>query len=599
MTPAGAAFAAAPATDAPDPDAPARAPAPAAPGAGVPDAAAARIDAFVRRSMRDNRTPGLTLGLTDRGRTLRVATYGYANRDARAPVTRDTLFQIGSISKSFTAVALLQERERGRFDPMAPITDALPWFEVRSRFAPITGHSLLTHTSGLPRDRDGVPWSPYQAAGIRELTTGSAPGDLWAYSNIGYQVLGYALETIAGQPYARIVEERIFAPLGMKATAAVIDHDLQRRLAVGYTTLYDDRPERPDHPIVPAALFEYGGGDGSISSTAADMAAYARMLLNRGAGPRGRLLSEESFALLIQKTVKPGDDDAYYGYGLGVRDQDGHTIVSHSGGMVGFSAFLAVDLDAGLGAVAMVNGPGAPGDVARFALSVVRAERARRPLPALPPRTDPLRVANAADYAGAWLAPAGDRRLLLRADRDRLLLEHGGRRIALESAGDDAFFVDHPDFARYLLRFVRAADDRGGAGGDGGPGGEGGAAGGAQDGAPRGPVVEATHGPDWYAGGRYDGPRVFEVPDDWRALPGHYRTPHPWFSNFRIVLRKDRLWLVSPSGGEDPLTPVRGGAFRVGDDERSAERIRFDTVVEGRALHAVLSGTDYYRSPIP
>jgi CubicO group peptidase (beta-lactamase class C family) len=567
----------------------------AGPAAGPPAGAAtlepafARIDAFVRRVMRADRTPGLALAVTDRNRTLRVATYGFANLDARTPVAPGTLFQIGSISKSFTAVALLQERDRGRFDPLAPITAYLPWFDVRTKFDPITGHHLLTHTSGLPRDRDSVPSSLFQAAGVADLATGSAPGTFWAYSNIGYQVLGYALEAIAGRPYAAVIEERIFAPLGMRASAAAITHDLHPRLAVGYTTLYDDRPPRPDHPIVPATWFEYGGGDGSIAATAGDLAAYARMLLNRGAGPRGRIVSEEGFALLTRKAVPTGDGGEHYGYGLAVREADGRDRIEHGGGMLGFSAHLMVNPDAGVGAVVMVNGPGAPAEAARFALRAVRAARAGRPPPPLPPRPDPRRIDDAAGYAGTFTAPDG-RRLVFTSEGGRLLLGHAGRRLPLETLGGDGFFADHPDFALFPLRFGRAAAPAGAP-----PGPEDGAG----PGGPRGPVVEVTHGGDWYAGEGYAGPRAFDVPDEWRALPGHYRTAHPWFSNFRVVLRRGGLWLLQPRGGQQPLAPLRGGAFRVGADPRSAERLRFDRIVDGRALRATLSGVEYYRTFTP
>jgi CubicO group peptidase (beta-lactamase class C family) len=135
-----------------------------------------RIDALVAQHMRANGTPGVALAVTSREGLLRVETYGYADIKSRRPVTPETLFEIGSISKSFTAICLLQLREEGKIDLQQPVTKYLPWFSVQSRFEPITVHHLLTHTSGLPRDRDDIPSSLFQAAALSERETGYAAG---------------------------------------------------------------------------------------------------------------------------------------------------------------------------------------------------------------------------------------------------------------------------------------------------------------------------------------------------------------------------------------------------------------------------------------
>src|SRR2546425_9888441 len=104
--------------------------------------------------MRGQRIPGVSLALTDRTRLLRVKTYGFANLDSRAPLRPEHLFEIGSISKSFTSIALLQLRDEGRFDPKSPVTTHLPWVSIQSSFQPIPPHDLMSPTAPLPRDRD-------------------------------------------------------------------------------------------------------------------------------------------------------------------------------------------------------------------------------------------------------------------------------------------------------------------------------------------------------------------------------------------------------------------------------------------------------------
>ena len=531
------------------------------------------LDLFIAAQMEADGTPGMAVGLTAREGLLRVSTYGCADRTRREPVVADTLFEIGSISKSFTAIALLQLHEQGQLDLHAPISRYLPWFSVQSEFDPITPHHLLTHTAGIPRDRDDVPSSLYQALGLRERMTGSTPGSYFAYSNIGYQVLGYLVEALAQRPYPQVIRERILVPLGMRASEPAITYAIRPRLAVGYESSYDDRPSHPTHPLAPATWIEYGAGDGSIASTAADLSAYLRMLLNRGAGPDGRILSEASFALLTQRTVQDGpESEHYYGYGIGIRLREGHEEISHSGGMLGYSSMLLGDLTDGLGVVVLVNGPGRIGAVARTALQLVQAALKGEKIEAPKPR-EPWKVEQPGDFAGTFRTADG-KELRIEAKDSAVVLQLENQTVALEHRGEDQFLIPHPDFALHLLRFGRDQD---------------------------GAVVEASFGVDWYLHPRYSGARAFDMPEAYRAYPGHYRSQQPWFTNFRIVLRKGELWLIAPSGDEEPLEPLAGGEalFRVGADKESAERLRFDSVVNGKALRATLSGVAYYRTFTP
>mgnify|MGYP000089751315 CR=1 FL=1 len=531
-----------------------------------------RLDRYVEQKMQAGDIPGLALALTDREQTLHVATYGFADVAARAPVTPDTLFEIGSISKSFTSIALLQLWEEGRLDLDAPVSRYLPWFQVRSCYEPITLHHLLSHTAGIITGTEFTAEGRYAVWALRNTEAGAPPGVYFHYSNDGYKTLGLVLEEVLGQPCGQVVQQRLLDPLGMASTEPVITHSTRCRLAVGYEPFYDDRPLARGGALAPATWLETATGDGSIASTPADMAVYLRMLLNRGRGPRGRLLSEAGFALLTQPAIAMAEEgeerDTFYGYGLDVRCCDGRTVIGHGGGMVGYRAHVLADLTDGLGAVALINGPGEPKEVAQFALTLLSAARRGRELPPLPP-LDPQRVERAAEYTGLYCGAAGSLRLV--AEGERLFLEHGSERVPLELRGTDRFYADHPAWARFLLRCGRQ----------------------------EGRVVEVFHGPDWYAGERYTGPTAFEHPPQWAAYTGHYRSYNPWYSNFRILLRKGALVLVEPWGEEEPLTALEDGSFRVGADERSPERLRFDTVVNGQAVHANLSGGDYYRTFTP
>jgi D-alanyl-D-alanine carboxypeptidase len=528
------------------------------------------LDVYVRENMRATGAPGMALALTDRERLLGIQTYGYADLASQKPITPETLFEIGSVTKSFTALLLLQEWEGGRLDLEVPIDHYLPWFRVQSSYDPITPHHLLSHTGGIicgsefSTEARGAVWA------LRDTITGAPPGTFFHYSNDGYKVLGLVLEALVGAPYGEIVQQRILDPLGMRATAPVITHDTRRRLAVGYTEFYDDRPPQADRSLVPATWFETGTADGSIASTPADMAIYLRTLMARGQHRGAELVSAAAFRRMIEPVIATGDGvhGESYGYGLTIEEEDGHCLIGHSGGMVGYCCHVLVDLDAGLGVVVMVNGPGKPDLVARWALQVFRAAVDGRGLPELPPPVDPLIVERAADYVGLYGDPP---ELRVVPQVSGLGLVRGEIEIPLEPVEGDRFFARHPDWDRYPVQFGR------------------------QDGV----VVELCHGPSWHPHQRYRGPTEWDSPAEWLAYPGHYRAHNPWCINWRVVLRKGELVFLHPTGEEEPLVQVERSLFRAGPDSRSPERLRFDTVVDGHALRANLSGEYYYRTFTP
>jgi hypothetical protein len=154
----------------------------------------------------------------------------------------------------------------------------------------------------------------------------------------------------------------------------------------------------------------------------------------------------------------------------------------------------------------------------------------------------------------------------------QLLLQHGNQLIALEPRGPERFYANHPDFDRFLLQFERTESS----------------------GSAAGSVTQILCGPDWYLKEPYADPGEFAYPVEWKAYPGHYRSHNPWQSNFRVILRQGQLFLVWPSGDEQPLIWLRNAEFCVGEPETPA-RIRFDRIVNGQALRATQSGCDYYR----
>ena len=538
----------------------------ATPQASAFNAVYQKLDEFIARHMQETGAPGMTLALASRDGLLRISQYGYADVKAGHRVGPQTMFQIGSISKSFVGVALLQAAEEEKVELHKPIVEYLPWVKINSEFPPITAHHLLSHTAGL----SGVPLLMRVAA--TPLRTGWAPGTRFLYSNIGYVLLGYLLEAVDKRPFAESIRKRILEPLDMRSTEPTITNAIRERLAIGYAPLYPDRPFPLRGRIAEAPWTEVAEAAGSIASTPGDMVAYMKMLLNRGAGPRRRVLSENSFELLVQPVIKAPfrGEEATYGYGLWSSDVNRHQLLRHTGGMVAFSSSMYVDMTSGFAAFASVNANlqgYRPVIVTRYALDLLNAAVANEPLPPLPPAPpSPEIVKNAADYAGTYTSSDG-RKLVLVANGERLLLDHQGQKIVLELAGRDRFIVKHAAFDRFALGFGR-----------------------------EGPVVvEAYHGGDWWTNERYTGPKTFDYPKTWDAYVGRFHADSPWYGSTRLVIRKGKLMFE----GEAPLAEIQPGVFRFDGNPIGLERITFDTMIDGKAIHMNFSGIDSYRTYTP
>ena len=530
-------------------------------------------DCYVERRIAEAGIPGAVVAVTDREKALRVASFGYADVAAGRPIEPDLMFEIGSIGKSFTNVALMQLRDEGRLDLHVPVSRYLPWFEVQSEYEPITTHHLMTHTSGLVSGNDIGTHGLYEAWALRESRTGAPPGEYFRYSNVGYKTLGFLLEALDGRPYQDAIQARVLDPLGMHNSHPVIGFDTRRLAATGYRSFYDDRPEYKEHGLVPALWTEYGVGDGCQAATVEDMCTYLRMLMNGGEGPTGRVLSEESFGLMTRRAIATQQwGGAWYGYGLTLADVEGHIYLGHGGSTPGFVAAMIADMDDGIGVVVLINGNAGyygPTVMALHLLQLLRTGLSREEMP--PPRVaaDLTSVGNASDYEGTY--SRGEARLVLTAEGDRLTLHWRGQDVVLERRGEDDFYAPHPDLELFHLEFGRD----------------------------EGRVVEVFHGSDWYIGEGYSGPGTFDYPEEWERYPGHYRTYNFGLTNFRIVLRKGALLLMYPAGGYDVLTPLDDGMFRIGEDARCPETLHFDSVASGRALRAIYSGCPYYRTYTP
>jgi CubicO group peptidase (beta-lactamase class C family) len=516
------------------------------------------LDAFIDRYMKAMNAPGMTLALARREGVARIATFGFSDRESKEAVTPDHLFQVGSITKSFVALTCLQLHDEGKLELERPILEYLPWLPIVAKQGAITPHHLLTHTSGLPNALGLLMSDP-----ATRYVQGYRPGEHFHYCNLGYCILGHLIASIDRRPWAESVRRRVFEPLGMKSSSAVIGGETQRHMARSYLPKFDDRLNPRLGEIAPTGYLIFDNAAGSVTSTPGDMALYMQMLIKGGAG----VVSKESFARFTKPYIDAPElgPTSKYGYGIGVDHLDGHVILRHTGGMASFMSSITVDLDGEVAAFASINAMLGyrPVPVTQFAVQLMNAEKQGKAAPLPPDINDPGVVKNASDFAGVFEAPAGGK-LRVMADGSALFIVAGDQKIPLESLGGDAFLADEYSYRRFPLVFGRNNAKK---------------------------VVELSHGSDWYVNELHTGPTSFPAPPQYESLVGHYRSDSPWSRSTRIVLRKGKLW----ANGTSPLEPLGQALFRLGSDSFSPDVAEFLHVASGNALLLKINGSDQWR----
>jgi D-alanyl-D-alanine carboxypeptidase len=546
----------------------------ALPGRAAPadvDAKLAEAATAIDQALSHSSMPGLVIGITDRHGLRKVIVHGYGDLKTRQPLTAESRFAIGSISKGFTAIALMQVAQESRFDPHAPITRYLPSLVIHSRFAPITGHDLLSHTSGLPSYLPDSASSRYAAVELGDFEPAYAPGAHWWYSNTGFQLLGYVLENIEHEPYTKILRRRVLDPIGMTSTAAIIDDTERNRMVVSYVRWpYDGS-------YVEASWFEYSAGDGSLVANVADMSAYVRFILNRGAGDKGRVLSESTFATLTTPVLED------YAYGLWVRKENGHTVIGHTGSIGGFHAAVEAHMDEGFGLVFLCNAS-IDQELKKWVVKVATAAYAGAALPQPPAQSSQSARPDLHEYAGQFrlagstAAGTGHATLEFMFSQDHLFLKSEHSNIPLEKMGPDLFRAAGD--AAGILPFVF-----GRSGTDG-----------------KDKVTSVSQGALWYAAAGFPEPLQPAAPKEYASYVGHFVNNGPEGPVARVFVRNGRLMMLLSEDEEataEPLQPLGPGQFRIGKADYSPERARFDTLVEGQALRLFVSGVPLYRKDIP
>ena len=325
--------------------------------AASPAELGAQVASYLDSLAAENKFSGAVLIAKD-GQPILSKAYGLANRETREPNRVDTKFNLASMNKMFTGIAMVQLAEKGKLKFTDTLAQLLPDYPNPEAAGKITVHQLLTHTAGLGDmfgDKDEAPEvAPKSLRDFLPLFASVPlqfePGSRWSYSNAGYIVLGLIIEKLSGQTYYDYINDHILVPAGMNDTGCYPKSQSVSNRAVGYTRLgvsgpLPDGKLQPNYDMIPWR----GTSAGGCYSTTPDLLKFAGALRSH------QLLSAQSMETLWTGKVKTGRPDDKYAYGFSDQQFDGQHVVGHNGGADGMSARMDMYLGSGYTVIVLVN----------------------------------------------------------------------------------------------------------------------------------------------------------------------------------------------------------------------------------------------------
>jgi D-alanyl-D-alanine carboxypeptidase len=517
--------------------------------------------------------PGGVITFADREGVLTEQPFGYCDRERKIAMTNEKLFEIGSISKFFTALVVLELVNDGTLRLDRTLKELLPWLEFEFDATTVTLRELLNHTAGFALGSDALPDDAAEVFNSRSFAPRRGENS-FRYSNVGYLLLGEIVRTATGQRCSKIVNDRWLPGLGMTSALGEVRHIDRPLLAKGYWTANPDRPWVPSDPLEPAVWFELESSTGNVVASGEDMAALISAIINASSGEeRGGPLTTDLFSQAIGDLAPSGEpiyllegmaavESSRYGYGINVELIDGHTCVSHGGGMVGYSTFMLVDCNLQVGVSVLTNANGnslASHLLARALLAQLRTALQKQEPQSL---TFDTQVRELPDRALGDFADFEGDVITFTQTSNYCAVHYQGRTGDIFQLQNGRYVTNHPDLRRFHLDFVEGQSTQ------------------------------------WH-----HGPRVFgegSAPSPADPLCGHYRSYSPWYPEFRIYSRQGKLFLapgdgIEASHGESQLVLIGPSEFRIGESEESPERLRLGAERLGEVIAVNRDGCWYSR----
>lgn len=303
-----------------------------------------------------------------RGEAVEVRAFGTRGPDG-APVDPRDRFEIGSISKTITALAAARLEVEGKIALDASVTSYLPWLTLPQGAGEPTLRNLLAHTAGWITGNSAAPGEVAQALSIADSRAVTAPGERFHYSNVGYVVLGLVLAEAAGASLANVLRKQLFEPLGMSDALASITGAERAALCPGTVPSRDDAQWLPGDALSQQNWVEPAGADGNVGASVIELLQFARALTHPASFEHRAPWLPAAVAAITTPSAPSGEDilsvgphltvtGARYGLGVNVEPTALGTLLTHGGGMIGYGAFLLAHPDADIAVAVTLSTPG-------------------------------------------------------------------------------------------------------------------------------------------------------------------------------------------------------------------------------------------------
>jgi CubicO group peptidase (beta-lactamase class C family) len=396
----------------------------------------ALVQRVALEELQASKTPGAAVAVVLGDQVVFSHGYGLASVDTGAPLTPDMLFRLGSTTKMFTASAVVGLALEGKLDLNAPVSRYISGLDPT--IGQLTANQLLSHTSGL-HDEAPMFGSHDDAAlgnGIHAWKADflfAPPGRIYSYSNPGYWLAGYLAETVSGKPYADVIAERIFAPLGMQRSTLRPAMAMTWPLAQGHEI-------RDGHPAVirPAADNASGWPAGSIFSSALELSRFVIAFMNDGRLDGRQVLPQKLIAIMSSPHAEIPGGDQHYGYGFELSASRGVHWVEHGGSRAGYGSTIRMVPDRKFAVIIVANrsGSGMP----KLADAISEAVLALDPKSEREPAAHPLTTEELHRCAGAYVN--GTSKVELEPDGGALKASIDGTFERITRAGDKFLLGD-------------------------------------------------------------------------------------------------------------------------------------------------------------
>ncbi len=521
----------------------------------------AMLEPFIEREMANNGLPAVSIALVDDQKVVWSKGFGFADPAKKIPATAETVYRVGSVSKLFTDIAVMQLVEKGVLDLDAPVTRYLSAFRPKDPFGkPVTLRQMMSHRSGLVREPPVGsyfdPTGPTLAQTIASLNHTELvyePGTHTKYSNAAIAAVGYVLEKTQKRPFAQLLKSSVLDPLGLENTSFEPTPATRKGLAKANMWTIDCR-------VFPAPTFELGiAPAGSMYTTVNDMGRFMSALFAGGRGVKGQVLERKTLdAMWTPQYAKRGETQGF-GIGFNISQLDGHRMIGPGGAIYGFATSLNALPDDKLGVVVVTTRDTAnaiTNHIAEVALRAMLAVRQGKPVER-PMATVPLTLTAARKLAGRFINGTKGFDLFTGGGKLTMLSADGGFPYELKSA-DGGLMIDGP------LGYGQKVEVKG--------------------------TSIVIDGQTYR---RVDVPKPPAAPAKWKGLVGEYG----WDHDVLYIMEKDgRLWALIEWVEFDPLEQVSENVFKFpAHGLYDGEQLVFSRGKDGKATQVTAANVVFKR----